>query len=90
MRYARIKQLALYVYQGNTNQYKKFKKVRGTMGNLKIEENVTLAPYCDQLDPTFMWHRHYNNVSFDVTHYYPHKATVPLYVDLYKVDSVYY
>lgn len=43
-----------------------------------------------KLDPTFKWHREYNNVSFDVIHYYPHKVTVPLYVDLYNNDSVYY
>lgn len=42
------------------------------------------------LDPTFKWNRDYNNVSFDTTHYYPKEITTPLYVDLYKVDSVYY
>lgn len=44
----------------------------------------------NELDKTFKWHREYNNVSFDVTHYYPHETKVPLYIDLYKEDSVYY
>lgn len=44
----------------------------------------------DKLDESFKWHREYNNVSFDTTHYYPKKITTPLYVDLYKEDSVYY
>ncbi|PEK91425.1 hypothetical protein [Bacillus mycoides] len=57
MRYARSKQLALHVCKGPNVSYKHFKKMRGIMGNLKIEENVTLAPYCDQLDSTFKWHR---------------------------------
>lgn len=56
--------------------------------NVTIEFNRKWAPL--DLDPTFKWHREYNNVSFDVIHYYPHKVTVPLYVDLYKEDSVYY
>ncbi|PDY09311.1 hypothetical protein COM83_30665, partial [Bacillus cereus] len=37
--------------------YKHFKKMRGAMGNLKIEENVTLSPYYEKLDLTFKWHR---------------------------------
>lgn len=55
--------------------------------NLKMSE---MTKRTKDLDPTFKWHREYNNVSFDVTHYYPHEMKVPLYVDLYKEDSVYY
>lgn len=62
MRYARSKQLALYVYQGSTERYKEFKKLRGSMGNLKIDENVTLSPYCNALDITFKWEREMNRV----------------------------
>lgn len=62
MRYARSKQLALYVYQGSTERYKEFKKLRGSMGNLKIDENVTLSPYCNTLDITFKWEREMNRV----------------------------
>ncbi|SMD67899.1 hypothetical protein BACERE00185_00269 [Bacillus mobilis] len=57
MRYARGKQLALYVCNGSNGSYKHFKEMRGAMGNLKIAENITLKPYCDVLDPTFKWHR---------------------------------
>lgn len=82
MRYARSKQLALYVCKGPNVSYKHFKKMRGAMGNLKIEENVTLAPYCDQLDPTFKWHREYNNVSYG-------NSDSQVFIDIYR-DSVYW
>ncbi|QWH10332.1 hypothetical protein EXW38_02500 [Bacillus mycoides] len=64
MRCARSKQLALYVYQGSTERYKKFKKLRGSMGNLKIDENVTLSPYCNALDLTFKWERKMNRIQW--------------------------
>ncbi|PHC86060.1 hypothetical protein COF42_17260 [Bacillus wiedmannii] len=64
MRYARSKQLALYVYQGSTERYKEFKKLRGSMGNLKIDENVILSPYCNALDITFKWERKMNRVQW--------------------------
>lgn len=53
--------------------------------------NVKIGTYyIPFVDKSFKWHREYNNVSFDTTHYYPKKITTPLYVDLYKEDSVYY
>ncbi|WP_142346839.1 hypothetical protein [Bacillus wiedmannii] len=57
MKYARGKQLALYVCNGSNGSYKHFKEMRGAMGNLKIAENVTLSPYNEWLDPTFRWHK---------------------------------
>lgn len=57
MRYARGKQLTLYVCKGTNEDYKRFKKMRGAIGNMTIEENVTLPPYCNEVDPTFIWRR---------------------------------
>lgn len=66
----------------------------GKLHGYKFWKNSMNFPIKDmnqnELDKTFKWHREYNNVSFDVTHYYPQKMTVPLFVDLYKEDSVYY
>ncbi|MBY0596143.1 hypothetical protein [Bacillus bingmayongensis] len=60
MRYTRGKQLALYVCKGANEDYKRFKKMRGAIGNMTIEENVTLPPYCNEVDPTFRWERGLN------------------------------
>ncbi|MGX5574088.1 hypothetical protein ACWKTS_22415 [Bacillus toyonensis] len=68
MKHARGKQLALYVCKGNNTRYKEFKEIRGCIGNLTIQENVTSTSYCEQLDPTFKWHRDFhgmNIVSFN-------------------------
>ncbi|MEW4153096.1 hypothetical protein Q0N88_24300 [Bacillus thuringiensis] len=65
MRYARGKQLAQYVCKGINKDYRRFKEMRGAIGNLKIEENVTLPPYCNELDPTFKWQRDLKTVQFD-------------------------
>lgn len=59
MRHSRIKQLALYVYQGSTERYKNFKNQRCSCGtkNFTIDENVKSQPYCKTIDPTFNWRR---------------------------------
>ncbi|CAM4012441.1 hypothetical protein BAMA_12510 [Bacillus manliponensis] len=60
MRYARGKQLALYVCKAANEDYKRFKKMRGAIGNMTIKENRMSLPYCSRLDPTFRWERGLN------------------------------
>lgn len=66
MRHSRIKQLALYVYQGSTERYKNFKNQRCSCGtkNLTIDENVKFQPYCKTIDPTFKWDRRMGRVQW--------------------------
>ncbi|WP_176550220.1 hypothetical protein [Bacillus thuringiensis] len=87
MRHTRMRQIAKV--HGEEEHSKEWRDEVGTdpIDFVRYCKSLGLTP---QLDPTFKWHREYNNVSFDVTHYYPHKVTVPLYVDIYKEDSVYY
>ncbi|MGG0219199.1 hypothetical protein ABEZ32_24055 [Bacillus mycoides] len=79
-------------YTRNRQLNRKWMNRKWKMPAIKIEDvyNDNALVCSDYLDKTFKWHREYNNVSFDTTHYYPHKVTVPLFVDLYKEDSVYY
>ncbi|PEC65332.1 hypothetical protein CON62_22270 [Bacillus toyonensis] len=55
-----------------------------------IKKNFPIGFIKTDLDPTFKWHREYNNVSFNTKIYYPHEHITKLFVDLYRQDSVYY
>lgn len=73
MRYTRNRQL--FKLTGDKHWYDTY--------SVAIEFNNKWAPL--GLDPTFKWHREYNNVS-----YYEKALEVELFIDLYRQDSVYF